>query len=77
MKDEGKSLFFYIISAVVMVFFIIWSIASFADANGFTMVSANFAAGRGAAGVFGLITSLLMLGIAILTPINVILFYRR
>jgi len=77
MKDEGKQLFFYLLSFAAMVFFLIWSIANFADANGFTMVSENFKNGRGAAGVFGLITALLMLGIAVLNPINMFLFWKR
>ena len=77
MKDEGKPIFFYVLSLVVMVWFGIWCIADFADANGFIMVQKNFAASRGAAGVFGLITALLMMIIAVLTPINAFLFIRR
>lgn len=77
MKDEGKPLFFYLLSLVVMVWFAIWCIADFADANGFVMVQKNFAASRGAAGVLGLITALLMLIVAVLAPINALLFSRR
>lgn len=77
MKDEGKQIFFYVLSLVVTVWFAIWSIADFADANGFIMVQKNFQAGRGAAGFFGIVTALLMLGIAILTILNTFLFYRR
>jgi hypothetical protein len=76
-RDTGKTIFFYIISAVVMVFFFIWSIANFADANGFVMVDENFKRGNGAAGAFGVITALMMLVIALLTPINAFLFFRR
>lgn len=77
MKDEGKPLYFYILSFVIFVWFAIWCIADFADANGFIMVGKNFTSGRGAAGVFGLITALLMLCIAILAPTNALLFSRR
>ena len=62
---------------LAFVWFFIWSIADFADANGFVMVSANFKAGRGGAGFFGLITALTMLLISGLTPVNVVMFYRR
>ena len=37
-------------SLFVGVWYIVWSIADFADCNGFVMVSNNFGAGRGAAG---------------------------
>ena len=77
MKDEGKPMFFYILSLVAIIWFFIWSIADFADANGFVMVGKNFRAGRGAAGFFGIITALQMLAIAILGVINVIFFYKR
>lgn len=77
MKDEGKPIFFYVLSLVVTIWFGIWSIADFADANGFVMVQKNFQAGRGAAGFFGIVTALLMLAIAILTIINTFLFSRR
>ena len=70
-------MFFYILSAIVTLWFAIWSIADFADANGFVMVGKNFNSGRGAAGFFGIITAIFMLAIAILTPINVVLFCRR
>ncbi len=78
MKDEGKAAcYFYVLSFVVMVWFGVWCVADFADANGFVMVGKNFAASRGAAGVIGLITAILMLITAILAPLNAVLFYRR
>lgn len=77
MKDEGKPLFFYILVFLAAVWFGIWCIADFADANGFVMVGKNFQDGRGAAGVFGIITAILMLLIGILSPITAVLFYRR
>lgn len=77
MKDDGKPLFFYLLSFLISLWFAIWCIADFADANGFVMVGRHFVTGRGAAGVFALITSLLMLLIAILGPVNAVLFSRR
>lgn len=65
------------LSFFTFVWFAIWCIADFADANGFVMVSKNFAANRGAAGVFGLIAALLMLIVSALAVINSILFARR
>jgi hypothetical protein len=66
-----------VLSFVVMVWFGVWCIADFADANGFVMVGKNFAANRGAAGVFGLFTAIIMLVTAILAPVNMLMFYRR
>lgn len=65
------------LSFVVMVWFGVWCIADFADANGFVMVGKNFTANRGAAGVFGLFTAIIMLVTAILAPVNMLMFYRR
>ena len=39
---EGSALLFYIFDFVAFVWFFIWSIADFADANGFVMVGKNF-----------------------------------
>lgn len=77
MKDEGKPILFYALSLVALVWFLIWSIADFADANGFVMVGKNFDAGRGAAGFFGLVTALMMLAASILAAVNAVLFYKR
>lgn len=63
--------------AVVTIWFFIWSIADFADANGFVMVGKHFSNSRGAAGFFGLVTSILMLAISILSVVATFLFYRR
>lgn len=74
---EGSPLIFYILSLVTFVWFFIWSIADFADANGFVMVSKHFKQERGAAGVFGLITAIMMMLISFLAVINAIFFHRR
>lgn len=68
---------FYILALVVGVWFGIWSIADFADANGFVMVSRNFAASRGAAGFFGLVVAIPMLFISLLSFLNMWMFARR
>jgi amino acid transporter len=74
---DGSVLIFYILSAVTFVYFFIWSIADFADANGFVQVGKNFNSGKGAAGFFGLVTAIMMIAISFLAIINGILFYRR
>jgi hypothetical protein len=66
-----------VISAFAIVWFFIWSIANFADANGWVMVAQNANAGRGAATFFSIVTSVLMLIISILAAINLVLFCKR
>lgn len=77
MKDEGKVLLFYVMSFVTFVWFLIWSIADFADCNGFVEVNENFQNNRGAAGGIGLIAALGSLIIGILACVNAVYFYRR
>jgi len=74
---DGSVLIFYVLSLLTFLYFFIWSIADFADANGFVMVGKNFGAGRGAAGFFGIVTAITMMGISILAVVNAIIFYRR
>lgn len=74
---EGSPIIFYIFSILAFVWFFIWSIADFADANGFVMVGKNFSDDRGAAGVFGIVTAIMMMLISFLAAINGVLFYRR
>jgi hypothetical protein len=38
MQKEGKLWVFYLLSLITIVWFFIWSIADFADANGWVMV---------------------------------------
>jgi len=64
-------------SLFVGVWYIVWSIADFADCNGFVMVSNNFGAGRGAAGGIGIVVALGSLAISILAIANAIFFYKR
>ncbi len=42
MGGEGSAIIFYILSGITTIWFFIWSIADFAYANGFVMVSNNF-----------------------------------
>ncbi len=77
MKDEGKPIIFYIMSIIVGIWYIIWSIANFADCNGFVMVSDNFNEERGAAGGIGIVVALGSLTISILAIANALFFYRR
>ena len=64
-------------SIVAFAWFFIWSIADFADANGFVMVGKHFSEDRGAAGVFGIITAIMMMLISFLAAINAVFFYKR
>ena len=77
MKGDGRPLVFYVLAGLAFLWFGIWSIADFADANGFIMVKNNFDADRGAAGVFGIITAILMLLISIGSAVNIAMFYKR
>lgn len=77
MKDEGKPIIFYAMSIFAGIWFFIWSIANFADCNGFVMVSDNFAADRGAAGGIGIVVALGSLLVCILAFANGLFFYRR
>jgi hypothetical protein len=39
---DGSVIIFYIFSLLATIWFFIWAIADFADANGFVMVAKNF-----------------------------------
>lgn len=77
MKDEGNALLFYVMSILTAIWFFIWSIADFADCNGFVMVDQNFKAERGAAGGIGIVAALGSLIIGVFAILNAILFYKR
>lgn len=74
---DGSVIIFYALSAITFLYFFIWSIADFADANGFVQVGKNFSNGRGAVGFFGLVTAIMMMAISIIAVINTVLFYKR
>lgn len=76
MKNEGRRFVFYLLSFLTFVFFGIWSIADFADANGFVRMGQLFTAGKGFAGVLALFNSLLSLAIAVLAIINAVIVCR-
>lgn len=77
MGGDGKPLVFYIMTLVASLWFFIWSIADFADANGYVMVAKNFKEDRAGAGVFGIFTAILMMLISFLTVLNGVFFYKR
>lgn len=77
MGKDSRNWLFYILSAIAVVWFLIWSIAGFADANGWVMVADNSNNGRGAATFFSVITSILMTAISVLAAINAVLFWKR
>lgn len=77
MGGDGSPLIFYILSIIAFAWFFIWSIADFADANGFVMVGKHFSEDRAAAGVVGVINAIIMMLISFLALINAIFFYRR
>lgn len=77
MKGDGKPIVFYALAGIAAAWFGIWCIADFADANGFIMVGKNFDADRGVAGVFGIITSVMMLLISLGSALNIVMFCKR
>jgi hypothetical protein len=76
MKNEGSRFVFYLLSFITFVFFSIWSIADFADANGFVRMSNLFKADKGFAGVLALLNSIISLGVAGLALVNAIIVFR-
>ena len=77
MKEDASIWVYYVISVIAIVWYFIWSIANFADVNGWVMVTDNSDNDRGAAAFFGIIGSALCTLIAALGVINLILFCRR
>ena len=77
MKEEENICIYYILSSIAIVFFFIWSIANFADSNGWVMLADNATAGRGAAAFFTFFTAFFSTGIYVLALVNLIWFCRR
>ena len=77
MKEEENICIYYILSSIAIGFFFVWSIANFADTNGWVMLADNAAAGRGAAAFFSFFTALFSTGIYVLVLVNLIWFCRR
>lgn len=77
LKNDGRPWVFYLMAGLAFIFFAIWSIADFADANGFVKVDAYFKASKGASGAFGLFSSLLCLTISALIFVNILKFCKR
>lgn len=77
LRNEGRPWVFYLMAFSALLFFAIWSIAGFADANGFARVDLYFKAGHGASGAFALFSSLLSLIITALIVVDIFKFCRR
>jgi hypothetical protein len=77
LKHEGRNWLYYLLATSTFIFFAIWSIADFADANGFVMVDRYFKESNAASGVFGLFTSLMSMTIAFFTVVNIYLFWKN
>jgi uncharacterized membrane protein len=77
MKEEDKTCLFYLLSGMVIIFFFIWSIGDFADANGWVRMSKDVSSGMGASAFFSFFTALFSLIISILGVVNVYFFCKR
>jgi hypothetical protein len=77
MKEEDKICLFYILSGMVIIFFFIWSIGDFADANGWVRMSKFIQASMGASAFFSFFSALTSLIISVLGVVNVYFFCRR
>lgn len=77
MKNEGSRFIFYLGSAGIVIFFIMWGIADFADCNGFVRMSNLFSDNKTAAAVFALFTSITDMVIGILGIVNAVWVYKR
>ena len=77
LKNEGSRIWFYVLSAVMIIWFFIWGIANFADANGFVKIGDYFNSGYKVAGGFAIVESILCVVVALLGGLNVFLFSRK
>ena len=77
LKGEGNPLLFYLLSGGVFIFYVIWGIADFADANGVIRVVYNFENGMVTSGVFAVVVTVFSFAVVVLTGINVVTFYNR
>jgi hypothetical protein len=77
MKQDDRACVFYVLTAIVAPFFLIWSIADFADANGWIMLASNASAGRGAAAFFSFFSAFFSTIIFLLALYNGFRFCTR
>ena len=77
LKEEDSAILFYVLSALALVFFVIWSIADFADANGWIMLASAATQSKGGVAFFSFFTAFFSTIIYLLTAINLYLFCRR
>lgn len=77
LKEDDNNCLFYVLSVLAAVFFFIWSIADFADANGWVMLGKSAVNGKKASAFFSFFSALFSTIIAILSTINMFLFCKR
>ena len=77
MREDDKICLFYILSLLVAVFFSIWSIANFADANGWIMMAWGVTNGKGSVAFFSFFTAIFSTLVVVLTVTNLYKFYKR
>jgi len=68
---------FYLLSLLAVCFFSLWSVADFADANGWIRMGKDVTYGKSLPAFFSFISSLLSMVDAILAVINVFYFCKR
>lgn len=62
---------------MVILFFFIWSIADFADANGWVQLSKDVSSSKGGSAFFCFFSALFSLVVSVLAALNIIYFCRR
>ena len=77
MREDDKICLFYILSLLVTVFYSIWSIANFADANGWIMMAWGVTNGKGSVAFFSFFTAIFSTLVVVLTVTNLYKFYKR
>lgn len=77
MGEDDKIFLFYVLSFLAVVFYSIWSIADFADANGWVMMAWGVSHDKGSVSFFSFFTSLFSTLIVVLTIVNLYKFCKR
>ena len=77
MKEDENPCLVYVLSLVTIVFFGIWSIASFADANGWAQFAYYAKEKHKAAAFFAFFSSLFCTLIVLLTCLNMYKLWKR
>jgi hypothetical protein len=77
MKEDDKTCLYYVLSFAAAIFFFIWSIANFADANGWVMLAQSVKNGNTGSAFFCFFTALFSFIISLLSIINMGYFCKR